>query len=135
MARSGFSLQRRLVNRAGVVQRELLEVAKHLAARDLEARHQAVDIIGLHAKFRECVRHAEGAEKLLEFVDGFHYGIFDCLLGRDVYAVCLGIHWLDAKDLTAKLQEALGVLAPHVAHPGGENHGEAGAVGDLHIKG
>ena len=81
------------------------------------------------------MRHAEGAEKLLEFVDGFHHGIFDCLLGRDIYAVCLGVYRLDAKDLTAKLQEALGVLAPHVAHPGGEKYRKAGAVRDLHIKG
>lgn len=44
------SLECGLVNRAGIVQRELLEVAEHLAARNLEARQQAIDVLGLHAK-------------------------------------------------------------------------------------
>ncbi len=62
--------------------------------------------------------------------------ILNGLLGGDLHVelVHFRIDRLDAKDLGAKFQEAPGVLAPHIAHPGGEDHGQAGAVGDLGVK-
>ena len=84
----------------------------------------------------DSARHSQRDEEILQLVDGRFDRVLDCLLGGYLHIelVRVRIDGFDAKGLGAELQEALRVLSPYVAHPGGEDDGEAGAVRDLGVQ-